>query len=69
MLLYATCSIFGAENQQQIAAFLARHADASRAALAWPSAMQMRDDGQLLPAGGDAAHNHDGFFYALLKKN
>jgi len=69
MLLYATCSIFGAENQQQIATFLARHADASRAALAWPSAMQMRDDGQLLPAGGDAAHNHDGFFYALLKKN
>ena len=26
-------------------------------------------DGQLLPVEGDAAHNHDGFFYALLEKS
>jgi hypothetical protein len=26
-------------------------------------------DGQLLPVEGDAEHNHDGFFYALLEKS
>ncbi|MCA1979672.1 MAG: 16S rRNA (cytosine(967)-C(5))-methyltransferase RsmB, partial [Thiobacillus sp.] len=57
-LLYATCSIFREENDDQVAAFLARHADAERLALPDPLT-----DGSLLP---DA--EHDGFFYALLAK-
>jgi 16S rRNA (cytosine967-C5)-methyltransferase len=58
-LLYATCSIFREENDGQVQAFLARHAhDAERCALPEPLT-----DGSLLP---DA--EHDGFFYALLRK-
>jgi 16S rRNA (cytosine967-C5)-methyltransferase len=58
-LLYATCSIFHEENDGQVRAFLARHpGDAERCPLAEPLS-----DGPLLP---DA--EHDGFFYALLRK-
>jgi len=66
-LLYSTCSVFGAENAEQVSAFVARHADAARARLDWPSSLGAAD-GQLLPVVGDAEHNHDGFFYALLEK-
>lgn len=58
-LLYVTCSVFEEENDAQVEAFLARHADAERCTLPQPV-----DRGQLLP---DA--EHDGFFYALLRKN
>lgn len=58
-LLYATCSIFHEENEGQVNAFLARHAqDAERCPLP-----EILSDGSLLP---DA--EHDGFFYALLRK-
>ncbi len=58
-LLYATCSIFREENDDQVAAFLARHAqDAERCMLPEPLT-----HGSLLP---DA--EHDGFYYALLRK-
>jgi 16S rRNA (cytosine967-C5)-methyltransferase len=58
-LLYATCSIFPEENSGQVQAFLARHGrDAERCPLPAPFS-----DGSLLP---DA--EHDGFFYALLRK-
>lgn len=58
-LLYATCSIFKEENDDQVAAFLVRHTgDAERRSLPEPLT-----DGSLLP---DA--EHDGFFYALLAK-
>lgn len=58
-LLYATCSIFDEENDAQVRAFVARHAaDAERCPLPEPLS-----DGALLP---DA--EHDGFFYALLRK-
>jgi 16S rRNA (cytosine967-C5)-methyltransferase len=58
-LLYATCSIFYEENDGQVQAFLTRHAqDAERCPLPAPLS-----DGSLLP---DA--EHDGFFYALLRK-
>jgi 16S rRNA (cytosine967-C5)-methyltransferase len=66
-LLYATCSIFGAENEGQIDAFLPAHPDALRAQCALPTELGAIG-GQLLPAGAGAAHNHDGFFYALLQK-
>jgi 16S rRNA (cytosine967-C5)-methyltransferase len=58
-LLYATCSVFAEENQNQVAAFRHRHPDAE---LISPSEGQDLH-GQLLP---DA--HHDGFFYALLFK-
>ena len=51
-LLYATCSVFPAENREQIEQFLQRQADASR-----------RHEEQLLPNA-----EHDGFFYCLLDK-
>ncbi|MBV6273300.1 16S rRNA (cytosine(967)-C(5))-methyltransferase RsmB [Alcaligenaceae bacterium CGII-47] len=58
-LLYVTCSIFPIEGEQQILAFLARHADALR--LAAP--------GYILPhAESSAADQTDGFFYALIAK-
>lgn len=56
-LLYATCSVFRAENQDQVAAFLTRH----------PDCLQLSPCGapdlQLLPTA-----EHDGFYYALLQK-
>jgi 16S rRNA (cytosine967-C5)-methyltransferase len=58
-LLFATCSVFPEENHDNLAAFLARHADARRLPL--PG---LPEDGQLLPND-----RHDGFFYALLVKD
>jgi 16S rRNA (cytosine967-C5)-methyltransferase len=68
-LLYATCSIFPAEGQHQIDAFLQRQTPGS--ALLDPSS-----PGHLLPLpdnGSPAVHHRgtalqDGFFYALLHK-
>lgn len=58
-LLYATCSIFREENDEQVAAFLARHAgNVERRSLPEPLT-----HGSILP---DA--EHDGFYYALLAK-
>lgn len=59
-LLYATCSVFGRENRQTIAAFLARHPEAAEIAL---NSVPDMTQGQLLPN-----EEHDGFFYALLHK-
>jgi 16S rRNA (cytosine967-C5)-methyltransferase len=54
-LLYVTCSIFSEENQDQVAAFLLRHADARHP--------EQPGAGLLLPT-----HEHDGFYYALIEK-
>lgn len=51
-LLYATCSVFPAENAEQIASFLQRQPKACR-----------RHEEQLLPTA-----EHDGFYYCLLEK-
>jgi 16S rRNA (cytosine967-C5)-methyltransferase len=66
-MLYATCSVFRAENDEQVAAFVATHDDALRESLNLPDAVLHRD-GQLLPSAEGAGHNQDGFFYALLRK-
>ena len=66
-LLYATCSIFRAENNDQVASFLAQHDDVLRLSLPMPAGFA-DDEGQLLPSEAGAEHNHDGFFYALLQK-
>jgi 16S rRNA (cytosine967-C5)-methyltransferase len=67
MLLYATCSIFRDENEGQIEAFLGRHANALREPLTFPPDVAHRG-AQLLPSLPGAAHNQDGFFYALLRR-
>ncbi|MFG6447536.1 16S rRNA (cytosine(967)-C(5))-methyltransferase RsmB [Roseateles sp. BYS180W] len=64
-LVYATCSVFKAEGQDQIDAFLQRHADASMHDV--PGAT-----GHLLPLDENdplAPAALDGFFYALLTKS
>ncbi len=58
-LLYATCSLFSEENQDQVEAFLRRHPDARLEKCRPPGAR----DGQLLPNV-----DHDGFFYARFFK-
>jgi len=66
-LLYATCSVFRAENEAQVDAFLADHADALRETIMFPPGAH-HVGGQLLPSPSAAVHNQDGFFYALLRK-
>lgn len=65
-LVYATCSVFKAEGQDQVQAFLSRHTDARLQ----PS------PGHLLPGqasapgefNDNAPGGHDGFFYARIDK-
>lgn len=57
-MLYATCSVFEEENGARIAAFCNRHPDVERLPL------HGRMDLQLLPNA-----EHDGFYYALLRKH
>jgi 16S rRNA (cytosine967-C5)-methyltransferase len=64
-LLYATCSVFKAENEQQIADFLAAQPDAREIPIdaQWGEA---RPHGrQILPGSTEM----DGFYYALLQKS
>jgi 16S rRNA (cytosine967-C5)-methyltransferase len=64
-LVYCTCSVFKAEGDDQVAAFVARQSNARL--LAAP--------GHLLPGvapgsglDDNRASEHDGFFYAVLEK-
>jgi len=64
-LLYCTCSVFRAEGEAQVAAFLADN----------NTAKMLASPGHLLPtltpqpgeATDNPGHDHDGFFYALLE--
>lgn len=67
-LLYCTCSVFRAEGEHQIDAFLQRQPTAARVA-------NPRSPGHLLPLTDNSAHwpagfgaAHDGFFHALLTR-
>lgn len=63
-LLYVTCSILAAENEQQVRDFLAQHPDAAPVVLSLPFALA-RDPGmQILPG----QEGMDGFYYACLQK-
>lgn len=63
-LLYATCSILKAENEQQVEQFLLQTPDAHALALTLPFALARGPGYQLLPGAGGM----DGFFYACLHK-
>ena len=72
-LLYATCSLFKAEGQQQIDAFLQRHARQSpRLDAASPGHLLCLPDNPALAATSTAARpalaTGDGFYYALIHK-
>ncbi|GMR19434.1 MAG: 16S rRNA (cytosine(967)-C(5))-methyltransferase RsmB [Gammaproteobacteria bacterium] len=62
-LLYITCSVLPEENEQQLSAFLQQHTDATEIPLSFGHRLQTGC--QLLPGDGE----HDGFYYALLKKS
>jgi 16S rRNA (cytosine967-C5)-methyltransferase len=63
-LLYATCSVFPMENSQNIEAFLSLEKTASIETVNLPSGIDTGFGTQLFPNVAE----HDGFFYALLKK-
>lgn len=64
ILVYTTCSVFKAENEHQIAAFLKRHADAREWLPHTAPARKVANGFQRLP--GDTVL--DGFFYACLRR-
>jgi 16S rRNA (cytosine967-C5)-methyltransferase len=66
-MLYATCSVFAAENEQRVAAFMVERPDALRESITFPAGV-LHAGHQLLPSSEGEGQNQDGFFYALLRK-
>ncbi|MEY3219857.1 MAG: rRNA ((967)-C(5))-methyltransferase RsmB [Pseudomonadota bacterium] len=64
-LLYATCSVFCAENHLQIEDFLAQHPDATALELPIHDGIKMSVGRQILTGQSQM----DGFYYALLQKD
>lgn len=64
-LLYTTCSVLPAENDQVVTAFIASQSDARQIVIAAPWGIATAAGRQLLPQQG----GNDGFYYALLEKN
>ncbi|GAB4404010.1 MAG: 16S rRNA (cytosine(967)-C(5))-methyltransferase RsmB [Rhodoferax sp.] len=65
-LLFATCSVFRAEGEDRIAAFVSNNADAQR--LSAPGHLLPLDVTDPGRPSENPEHDHDGFFYALLHK-
>jgi 16S rRNA (cytosine967-C5)-methyltransferase len=64
MLLYVTCSVIPAENDEQITSFLACQEDAVDNRITAPWGRALRVGRQILPG----EHNMDGFYFASLSK-
>ena len=68
-LLYVTCSVFQAENEAVVRAFVEATADCQRLALQWSFSPGPPESlAQLLPVVS-GQRDHDGFFYALLARD
>ncbi|WP_368559902.1 16S rRNA (cytosine(967)-C(5))-methyltransferase RsmB [Acinetobacter indicus] len=63
-LLYITCSILKAENEQQMQQFFAHHADAKEIKIATDYGVEQQYGRQLLPEAGRG----DGFYYCRIEK-
>lgn len=63
-LLYITCSILKAENEQQMAQFFVQHSDAKEIKINADWGIVQQYGRQLLPSQGQG----DGFYYCLLQK-
>ncbi|MEQ1323764.1 16S rRNA (cytosine(967)-C(5))-methyltransferase RsmB [Acinetobacter soli] len=63
-LLYITCSILKPENEQQMQAFFAEHANASELKIEADWGIEQAYGRQLLPTSGQG----DGFYYCRIKK-
>lgn len=64
-LVYATCSYLPRENDHVLAAFLAKHPDATCGPMEYAWGRATRHGRQVLPG----QHTMDGFYYALLGKH
>ena len=65
-LLYCTCSVFKAEGEDQVQAFVAHNTDALRKPA--PGHLIPQSDGKGVAVGDNGGCEPDGFFYALLQK-
>lgn len=63
-LLYITCSILKAENEQQMQHFFAQHADAKEVKIVADWGIEQIHGRQLLPT----PHHGDGFYYCRIEK-
>lgn len=68
-LLYATCSVFRAEGEEVVGRFCSGVPDSERVPIAWrwSDSPQASAVDQLLPHSTET-RDHDGFFYALIRK-
>jgi len=64
LMVYATCSVMKQENEQQIAAFKANHADCQISPMDEKWGIQRDFGRQILPGQDDC----DGFYYCVLQK-
>lgn len=64
LMVYATCSVMAAENEQQIARFLESHPDCQIEAMNYPWGRDTGHGRQILPG----EFGMDGFFYSRLLK-
>lgn len=64
ILLYATCSVFTAENEENITWLIAQHADARTIPITASWGHTQKYGRQILPG----ENNMDGFYYAKLRK-